>query len=1283
MAQESVVELTEADVPGIHPGKPNPLYQALSSAYWDGLRLLAYTSGNNLVILSIPGKLRQTLYLDRDGGAVEIEESTGRIAVVSGPKVLIYRPSTERDVLLREWSLEWTIHLDLDDSTPTGVNWGTENEIFISGKTISLWGFFKNGPTRLWRKQLSVPAILSAFSFDAYLAATVGKNDRLVKVWRRFSYDSTNADFDFSYLPHPRAVTGLRWRRPFSRAQSVENILYTICADGILRIWAPTDSIESSYMQMWASIDLFDVMPRQSPSDLRYTFLIDNKDFTRATESAVRNAKDDTNSEKLNYLIEIASKNPDVAVVFDQHGRFAALGIENIGSRARKAFSIFDIAYDDNPIKDFPTHSGSLAFIGFGASTPEEPDFALMIHDLNNGVIRHYYSAFANLLYSGEEQHRLRLKHVWTGHYKSVQSLTRTADGKALLSSSNHAENIIWKPKSQFGKVILQPVSIIMAPDKVQRAVILLGGRYVITLQRQDLVLWDCARGKARRLSSDPIIGLGKKQILNLFLLPQENQVSEIFHVLAIFNDRHGLVWEVKVPKRPSLAEANGNGEVNGEINGYSKKPYYLRKFTEFTFPLPEGDELTTVLTVDPVGWNATLNSFDTYARDVINSISKEGVVRSWTAKLANGVQWLETAKVETGIREFSLAKGSSMKKLAIVDENSTRLTIWDIGEKHLEFEAKFKKTDIIRDLDWTTTPDSQSILAVGFQDRVVLYCQLRFDYTKELPAWAPFRQIPIRKYTPRVIGDSIWLDDGTLVIGVGNQLFTHDKRIDSHKAIKNLHIASHKLSIHSIFDIVSVLNGPLPVYHPQFVAQSIFVGKSSIIKQTLVNLLKALKFSVPTDNNVADITSSLGMDVHDFLKSSFAISATAAAPTRTKDYSRLFSNEPYDVEDISTFNEHVATSLNSYLTQVSLPYLTSHQQISLAAMIESLGQVEEHRRSLDENGVRYLLAFRLFTLHKDSMTQMPYRDHNWAFHSEMQEILVDLVSKTFNSRMVWSQARECGIFVWLKSPESVKKVFENLARTQYTRSEPKDPVVCTLFYLALKKKQILLGLWRIASGHKEQQVMLKFLANNFADPRWKTAALKNAYVLLGKQRYEYAAAFFLLGDSLKDAVNICVRHLNDIQLAIAISRVYEGDDGAVFLNLLKNEVLPLAYNTGDRWLASWAHWNLKRQDLALKCIISSTVQDESNFDSSNGQNGDLERKMFFVEDPVLVVLYQQIRDSLRRNIHNVIGITPEMETEFVLHIAKLYDRMGCDVLALDLTKNWRFIDRIGTHDVL
>jgi hypothetical protein len=50
---------------------------------------------------------------------------------------------------------------------------------------------------------------------------------------------------------------------------------------------------------------------------------------------------------------------------------------------------------------------------------------------------------------------------------------------------------------------------------------------------------------------------------------------------------------------------------------------------------------------------------------------------------------------------------------------------------------------------------------------------------------------------------------------------------------------------------------------------------------------------------------------------------------------------------------------------------------------------------------------------------------------------------------------------------------------------------------------------------------MMNFFRNDFTEERWRRAALKNAYSLLGKQRFLHAAAFFLLADSLTDAVDV------------------------------------------------------------------------------------------------------------------------------------------------------------------
>lgn len=84
----------------------------------------------------------------------------------------------------------------------------------------------------------------------------------------------------------------------------------------------------------------------------------------------------------------------------------------------------------------------------------------------------------------------------------------------------------------------------------------------------------------------------------------------------------------------------------------------------------------------------------------------------------------------------------------------------------------------------------------------------------------------------------------------------------------------------------------------------------------------------------------------------------------------------------------------------------------------------------------------------------------------------------------------------------------------------------------------------------------------------------------------EYSAAFFLLGDCLKDAVNVILNQLKDLQLAIAVTRVYEGERGPVLKELLEDKVLPLAAQEGNRWLASWAFWMLHRRDMSVRALI-------------------------------------------------------------------------------------------------
>jgi len=208
-----------------------------------------------------------------------------------------------------------------------------------------------------------------------------------------------------------------------------------------------------------------------------------------------------------------------------------------------------------------------------------------------------------------------------------------------------------------------------------------------------------------------------------------------------------------------------------------------------------------------------------------------------------------------------------------------------------------------------------------------------------------------------------------------------------------------------------------------------------------------------------------------------------------------------------------------------------------------------------------------------------------------------------------------------------------------------------------------------MAAWNREQPGTQKLLRNDFSEHRWKTAALKNAYALLGKRRFEYAAAFFLLAGNLQDAVNVCAHQMEDLQLAIAVARVYDGDDSTVLRSLLEDKVIRQAASEGNRWLATWAFWMLGRRDMAVRVLISPV---STLIDSPKPPN--LKSKSYLSSDPALVILYKQLREKTLQTLKGASKISPRAEWEFVIQNARLYDRMGCDLLALDLVRNWEFL---------
>lgn len=338
--------------------------------------------------------------------------------------------------------------------------------------------------------------------------------------------------------------------------------------------------------------------------------------------------------------------------------------------------------------------------------------------------------------------------------------------------------------------------------------------------------------------------------------------------------------------------------------------------------------------------------------------------------------------------------------------------------------------------------------------------------------------------------------------------------------------------------------------------------------------------------------------------------------------------------QTISHFGPRQGQLLSRLLTHTHLPGLSSLDQMHLLALADTVATCNTDfsdkfvtdaaktaiakenvsgatdienisTDSLDDCGLRFLLAMKHFTY---LLRCLPLTQRNqlqkqgvgtlnivWAFHSESEEELLNLIPSYSKGQLKWATLKELGVGWWLRNISLLKQCIEKLAKAAYQQQQ--DPLDAAIYYLAMKKKSLVWGLFRSQRDEK----MTAFFANNFNENRWRKAALKNAFVLLGKQRFEHAVAFFLLANSLNDAIEVCLNKLEDIQLALIIARLYEADDTASFMykKLLYEHILgcdadgnnqDLSKAHPDPFLRSMALWILKDYSGSLNTLLLNNV---------------------------------------------------------------------------------------------
>lgn len=173
------------------------------------------------------------------------------------------------------------------------------------------------------------------------------------------------------------------------------------------------------------------------------------------------------------------------------------------------------------------------------------------------------------------------------------------------------------------------------------------------------------------------------------------------------------------------------------------------------------------------------------------------------------------------------------------------------------------------------------------------------------------------------------------------------------------------------------------------------------------------------------------------------------------------------------------------------------------------------------------------------ALPSLPWLAVAWALLSSTQGPLLECLIAHAAAPLGWRLFTALRVSLWLRSPAALQAIVERIAKAEYAGSG-KDPFAAVLPYLllGLEHLPVLRSLFRLSPspGHAKVGV---FLHNDFAAERWRRAASKNAYALLGQHRYAAAAGFFLLAGRPSLAIKAAAVQAGSLAIAMAIARLW------------------------------------------------------------------------------------------------------------------------------------------------
>jgi len=746
----------------------------------------------------------------------------------------------------------------------------------------------------------------------------------------------------------------------------------------------------------------------------------------------------------------------------------------------------------------------------------------------SRGIMNCYEMNLYNVFLSSQEIH-FRMIYSWAAHQNSINSLICHPNLPYIATSDGKSEIMIWYNNGIQAKKSLDWVTSININESGALFEWFTEGPYIYVYQDNKIYIYIITDRAIQNvltyeMNDYPIIYMNtfsKQKSSYLYALSSKSNILFIWQVHLKENDfKIDLIYKAGV-------ELDDCGKILKIIS--------LSDFSSaFTYT------------------NIPIGLFGTYTEDQCLRYWHIGDEQALFDSSEIITDNLLVKSVEKKLSDpVVFAKNSKLNTLAIVTEvdGTHKLDIFinDIYNLVIKRQYSIKLNSKVYDMDWYFTSEGQQFLAIAFEKEVHILCRTRkSEENPNYVKWEVFSKVQYPKETNEEGGEKLvkWLENGTLVYANKSMIYSIDKWVIP----QNLEIVQNPRS--NLLLSANDKTHRLPLYHPQHLINYILWGRYNVAKDGLNILYHYIDLMKKANREIINIPSPLW---------SLFEEENENVANSSKKYNFLFrtSIEEENTEDVNTFTNEKARLLTEYLYQIKLPYINKHEQMNLVGIVNILLWTTEQKMQLDENGMRYLITMKLFTYSRrfiSQSAQLNFRDITWAYYSESQDVLINFCKMSCGEKFLWKDARALGLSLWIRNNNTLRHQIELIARNQYMNNGENNPYNCFIFYMAMKKLKVIVGLWKNAVWHPERAKMLTFLDHDFTEPRWQKAALKNAFALLSKRRFENAVGFFLLGDRLYDAVNVCIKQLKDIQLAITICRLYEGKNICIQLIFSKKK---------------------------------------------------------------------------------------------------------------------------------